>query len=95
MSENNQFPTSRQDTDRVPGYRPDPIKSEMEPVLNTRMAGSSLGQTNPLSGKQITAKPLAPSTVTEALEDLLSRQNEIKAALDVLISDATTLRLQL
>jgi hypothetical protein len=45
--------------------------------------------------KPLTAKPLAPSTVTEAIEDLLARQNEIKAALDVLISDATTLRLQL
>lgn len=34
-------------------------------------------------------------TVTEAMESLLEKQNEIKAALDVLIADATTLRAQL
>lgn len=36
-----------------------------------------------------------PMTVTEAMENLLEKQNEIKAALDVLIADATTLRAQM
>lgn len=37
----------------------------------------------------------APFTVTEAMEALLEKQGEIKAALDVLIADATTLRSQM
>lgn len=49
----------------------------------------------PLTRAAPLAKPLAPATVTEALQDLLAKQEEIKRALDVLISDATTLRAQL
>lgn len=42
-----------------------------------------------------TRRPLTPATVTEALQDLLTRQEAIKRDLDVLISDATTLRTQM
>jgi hypothetical protein len=38
---------------------------------------------------------VAPITVTEAFADLLQQQEQIKDALDRLISDATTLRAQL
>lgn len=40
-------------------------------------------------------RPPTPMTVTEALQDILSRQEVIKRDLDALISDATTLRAQL
>jgi hypothetical protein len=38
---------------------------------------------------------MVASTITEALQDLLERQEQLKRDLDVLISDATTLRLQM
>lgn len=37
----------------------------------------------------------APFTITEGLEAILEKQGEIKAALDLLIADATTLRAQM
>lgn len=59
------------------------------------IGAGSLTQSEPQTSKPKTTAPLTPSTVTEALEDILSRQNEIKKALDVVIADATTLRLQM
>ena len=63
--------------------------------MREKIGGPSLTQSAPLASKPYTAKPLAPATMTEALQELVRRQNEIKAALDVLISDATTLRLHM
>jgi hypothetical protein len=48
--------------------------------------------TSALFGKKA---PVVPLTVTEALQGLLDRQEDIKRALDVLIADATTLRAQM
>jgi hypothetical protein len=59
------------------------------------IGAGSLTQSEPSASKSNMKAPLTPSTVTEALEDILTRQNEIKRALDVLIADATTLRLQM
>lgn len=105
MTDNSQYPTTRQDTYpnstdqegamKLPDRRiPDPIKSQISQGMGMIGAGSS-PMSSLAQSSRIAAKPLAPTTVTEALEDLMQRQSELKAALDVLISDATTLRAQM
>lgn len=72
-----------------------PIFSNPTDEERRKLEGRALPYSEPVTRAAPLAKPLAPATVTEALQDLLSRQEEIKRALDVLIADATTLRLQL
>lgn len=71
----------------IPEQTPQPLTSLKE----------TLSSPNLLAERQVPRRIIAPApmTVTEAMESLLEKQNEIKAALDVLIADATTLRAQL
>ena len=56
---------------------------------------SDVARSIPRAGPPTARSPGAPLTVTEAFINLHNQQNQIKAALDRLIDDATTLRAQL
>lgn len=86
--------TTREPTQMEPPvFRPNPIPSSLIPTPEALIGGS--GSTPPQKQKKPPTSTMVASTITEALQDLLERQEQLKRDLDVLISDATTLRLQM
>jgi hypothetical protein len=78
------MPLDSSDQVKAPQFIPTPNKIPPAPPYS-----------EPASALFSKKAPVVPLTVTEALQGLVDRQEDIKRALDVLIADATTLRAQM